>query len=219
MDIIQIDFTTLSYVAIGLFALVGFTRGWFREAFTTILLMFMVLLISQPELAAKLAETLNVLLAALITPLLGGEAGEGEGLFDINNPYGFMLFLTGFLILISYTFGKRALSDAKIAPLSRLLGGLLGAVNAFIVLSLVQQYLLTLLGITAARSGGPAGVQSAAARPQTIPMQIEGLAAPFAMSGVTLALILALGFVVLVFFMREMRTRGLGRKAAKSKAG
>ena len=212
---IEIDFGALSYFIIGMFALVGFSRGWFREALTTILLMFMVFMLAQPELAASLIEILGVLVTAILKPLadMAGDTSRLKdlldaikGLFNVDNPYSFMLLITGFLILFSYAVGRTALIEGKVAPLSRLLGGTLGALNGFIVMSLAQQYLLTRLGIDVPRAPALPG-EVAAAVPQQVPMSVKNIYALSSLSGITLALLFALGFIVLVFFLREMRLR------------
>lgn len=212
---IEIDFGALTYFIIGMFALVGFSRGWFREALTTILLMFMVFMLAQPELAASLIEILGVLVTAILKPFadMAGDTSRLKdlldaikGLFNVDNPYSFMLLITGFLILFSYAVGRTALIEGKVAPLSRLLGGTLGALNGFIVMSLAQQYLLTRLGIDVPRAPALPG-EVAAAVPQQVPMSVKNIYALSSLSGITLALLFALGFIVLVFFLREMRLR------------
>ena len=213
---IEIDFRVMAYIIVGLFALVGFSRGWFREGLTTILLMVMVLMLAQPDLAKSIIAMLSKIIEALFKPFL--ERAENptaitnlldaiRGLFNVDNPYSFMLLVTGFLILFSYTLGRRALVEDKLAPLSRLLGGTLGSMNGFIVLSLAQQYLLARLGFTIPKGiVGPGSIQAAQA-PQQVSMSIKNLYSPYPLSGMTLALLFVLGFVVLVFFLREVRLR------------
>lgn len=213
---IEIDYQALSYIVVGLFALLGFSRGWFKEAFTTILLMGMVLMLSQPELASRLIAVLFTLVETVINNLVAKLFQDPTTIQDLldavgkllntENPYSFMLALTAFLIVVSYTVGKRAFNESKLAPFSRLLGGTLGAMNGFVVISLMREYLLTRLGITV--PGGalsaPGGVTAARA-PQQVPVSIKNLYSPYALSGVTLFIVLALGLVVLIFFLREVQ--------------
>ena len=216
MTPIEIDFRLLAYIIVGLFALVGFSRGWLREGLTTILLMAMVLMLAQPDLAKSIIAVLSKVIEAVFKPLLENAEDPAQiqklldaikGLFNVDNPYSFMLLITGFLILVSYTLGRRALIEDKIAPLSRLLGGTLGSINGFVVLSLAQQYLLARLGITIPRGLSAPGSVQAAQAPQQIPMSIKNLYSPYPLSGMTLGLLFVLGFMVLVFFLREVRIR------------
>ena len=223
MTPIQIDFEALTYIVIGLFALVGFTRGWLREALTTILLMFLVLMIAKPEVALRIMSVVtqvllviaNLILARLTDPAKLQDLIQAiKNLFDMENPYGFMLLLTIGLILVSYVVGKRALAESKLTPLSRLLGGTLGAVNGFVVLSLGRQYLLTKLGLTLPGELLTAqGSVKAAQSPQQLAVTVRNLYSPYQISGVVLALLLALGLIVLIFFLREMSSRrSFGKK-------
>jgi hypothetical protein len=216
---INIDFSVLSYVVIGLFALIGFTRGWFREALTTILLMFMVFLLAQPTLATKLVTTLGILVSAFLKPLmtsLGSNSAIADlinaikGLFNVDNPYSFLLLATGFLIVFSLLVGQRALSEGRLAPLSRILGGTLGALNGFVVVSLGQKYLFTRLGVNVSLGlGAPGSVQAQA--PQQVPLTLQNLNA-LPVAGITLILLLVIGFVILIFFLRELRIRTPSRR-------
>ena len=53
----EINFTVLTYFAIGLFALNGLFRGWWKEAISTFFLILLVFLLQQPGVAAS--ETLG----------------------------------------------------------------------------------------------------------------------------------------------------------------
>src|SRR6185503_13202149 len=55
----QIDWTIISYLVIGFFAVIGFFRGWWKEAITTFLLALLVLLLQQPDWAQKIIDWLN----------------------------------------------------------------------------------------------------------------------------------------------------------------
>jgi len=222
MTPIEIDFQALTYIIIGLFALVGFTRGWLREALTTILLMFLVLMIAKPDLALKIMTIITqvlIVLVKLVVARLANPAKVEEllaairNLFDMKNPYGFLLAATVALILFSYLVGKRALGNEKLTPLSRILGGTLGAVNGFVVLSLAREYLLTKLGLRSPGQALSAQGSIKAQAPQSLSVTFENLYSPYQISGVVLALLLALGLVVFIFFIREMS----GRRAAGKK--
>jgi len=225
MASIEIDYRLMTYIIIGLFALVGFTRGWLREAFTTILLMFLVILLAQPELAKKIMLFVGGLILTVLAPIVEGNPDKFQGLvdtikglFNSKNPYGFMMLVTLFLIFVSYSLGRMALNEGKLAPLSRLLGGTLGALNGFVCLSLVREYLLARIGVTlpAGPVGTSAAIQAANA-PQRMAVEIKNLYSTPRLSGGTLALLLALGFVILVFFLREVQASKARRSSGTTK--
>jgi hypothetical protein len=218
VEFIEIDFEALTYIVVGLFAVIGLSRGWFREAFTTILLTAMVFMLIRPAFAARIVRILFAISQAITDRLISrlvsdpGRIQEGldtlGGLLNVDNPYSFMLALTAFLIFVSYALGKRSFGEAKLAPLSRLLGGTLGAINGFIVISLIRKYLLTQLGFdvspTALRA--PGSVQAAQA-PQQVGVVIQDLYNPSLLSNVLFYVLLAVGFIILIFFLRELQTR------------
>jgi hypothetical protein len=221
--VIEIDYRTLTYIVIGLFALLGFTRGWLREAFATILLMALVYMLAQPESAKRIIAIIGKLvttfLAAFTKKAATGSPIDSlaraiSGLFNVENPYGFMVLLTIFLIFVSYAVGKRSLLDeGKLVPLSRLLGGTIGAVNGFIVLSLIREYLLAILGISSdlTRSGQTLRALEA---PRQVSVSLKNMPATSLVSGTTALLLFLFGFVVFAFFAREMGSRR-GRAAKK----
>jgi len=219
---IQIDYAVLAYIVIGLFALVGFTRGWLREAFTTILLMVLVFMLAQPKLAAAIIEALGKIIIAFLSALTRRAPQAGainsiiekiRGIFNIENPYGFLILLAAFLVFISYTVGKRALDEGRLSPLSRILGGTMGAINGFIIVSLLREYIISALGLTI-----PAGDirASDAMRPletsKQVTVSVQNMPTGGITSGYTMWLLLALGLVVLFFFVRDVRLHAKPKK-------
>lgn len=219
---IEIDYRLLTYIIIGLFALLGFNRGWLREALATILLMALVVMLAWPEVAEQIIAILGKMITAVLEAIakrlpdptkLEDLIKAIKGLFNVENPYTFMILVTVVLIVLSYVFGKRALTEAKLAPLSRLLGGTLGALNGFIVLSLLREYLLTRLGLTlpgAALSAAPSGKSMEAARQLTV--GIKNVPTRSMITETTAIVLLALGLVVFAFFIREIRSRKATKK-------
>src|SRR5512145_1865271 len=63
----QIDWMTLSYIVIGFFAVIGFFRGWWKEAITTFLLALLVLLLQQPEWAQWLIDQINKVITTVLS--------------------------------------------------------------------------------------------------------------------------------------------------------
>ena len=212
MPVVDIDYRVLTYIVIGLFAFNGFTRGWLREALTTVLLMALVVMLAQPALTQRIITIASAVTKAFLSAFLK-RAGTGTvgalnttvgSIFSVDNPYGFLILATVLLILLSYALGRRTLDEGRLSPLSRLLGGTLGAVNGFIVLSLLRQYLLTLLHLPA--SGGVSAAQAGQVT-QQVTVGVKNLPPIGLTTGFTPWIFLAFGFMVFVFLVRELATR------------
>ncbi|MCB0210348.1 MAG: hypothetical protein KDJ52_13510 [Anaerolineae bacterium] len=59
----EINWTLLSYVVITIFAIVGFYRGWWREAIIFVFLAFLIFLLLNPSIAQLIIEQVNGVLA------------------------------------------------------------------------------------------------------------------------------------------------------------
>jgi len=211
MGIITIDYQTISLIAVLMFALVGFMRGWLKEAVTTVLLVLLVAVVFKPELVTPLLVVANQivkLLKAVWINLPGGPkpaAGAQAGLKDIftpENPYNFLLWTLLFLIGLSYLGSKVAFKDEGLSPLSRILGGVLGAFNGFIAVSLFREFLARYFqGLTMEQRAAMASLQAGAPPPQGISVAIQNVPQqPFLQSVAPWVIILMaaiLGLVVL----------------------
>jgi len=168
--VIPIDYDTFILVVVLMFAAVGFFRGWLREGITTLLLLLLVGLLLEPDLAKPIIEYVNRILK--LFQILLADRGRFdlqamarttvEDVFDPNNPYNFMLYALIFLIALSYVGTRLFISEAKLTPLSHLLGGILGALNGFIVIFLVKEYLLKMVKPAPAAQIQALGVPGAA---------------------------------------------------------
>lgn len=188
MGFIVIDYDTLILVAVFAFAAIGLSRGWLTEFINTILLVLLSILLLKPELLAPILEKLNQiakLLMALLKSGLSFEAGklmaayeEVGDVIDVNNPYPLLLMLTIALLAMQYA-GTRFKLTGELTPFSRILGAVLGAVNANIVISLGKEFIRRNTEVQMAR----VSVQEAAAM-QT---QVQGVQT-LAPNGIALAL-------------------------------
>ncbi|NLE76922.1 MAG: hypothetical protein GX605_09240 [Chloroflexi bacterium] len=153
MGIITIDYDTLILVSVLMFAAIGFFRGWLREGVTTVVLLLLVALLVKPDLAVPIIGYLSKLLKIIVSFLSGGLSldldailkayKEAPDIFNPDNPYQFLLWVLVLGVAGSYLGGRLIMSGVNaLTPLSHLLGGLLGAFNGFIVISLVKEYLL-----------------------------------------------------------------------------
>lgn len=59
----EINWTMLSYVVIAIFAVVGFYRGWWREAIIFVFLAVLIFLLLNPNIAQWIIEQVNGVIA------------------------------------------------------------------------------------------------------------------------------------------------------------
>lgn len=149
----QIDWMTISYLVIGFFAVIGFFRGWWKEAITTFLLALLVLLLQQPEWAQTVIDWLNRVIAAILTFLadIFGFTTTPETVLQLDpsraSTWLAILILTlGLSALIARFFlpGTTSKSPSKyytVTQIGRLLGLLVGGLNGFLFINLVREYL------------------------------------------------------------------------------
>jgi hypothetical protein len=147
----QIDWMAITYLVVGFFALVGFFRGWWKEAITTFVLVFLLILLQRPDWALRIVNALNWGIARgwlFIT-----------GLLDLPTTGPIQLDPTHagtWLLILLLALGLSGLIARMILPgathripgvyytvgfIGRLLGLLLGGLNGFLVLNLVREYL------------------------------------------------------------------------------
>jgi hypothetical protein len=203
-SVVEIDFTVLSYIIIGLFALVGFFRGWWKEGITTVLLVLLVVMLTQPTVVDVVIENINNLLkliAAFIQArsldtqaMAAAQTAESPISLDPSNRNIYIMALI-LLVILSYLLGKLGLGGYQVAPLGAIMGGVLGAVNGFIISSLVKEYLLGRI------LPGETFTAAAAAPTDAVSLQVKGLSGPALGSGVLFWVILLIGLLVLIFLI------------------
>jgi hypothetical protein len=157
VDTIEINWTTISYCVIGLFALAGFFRGWWKEAITTFLLGGLVLLLQMPEVAYSIIDFVNQILATIwswlpasITDFLTNIFGITSLQIDASNGQTWLVILIAtlaFSIILSHFLlpNQNRRSGGyyayPVTPLGGFIGGLLGGLNGFLIINLVREYL------------------------------------------------------------------------------
>ncbi|MBN1218778.1 MAG: hypothetical protein JXM69_07615 [Anaerolineae bacterium] len=146
-----IDWMLLTYVIVGFFALLGFFRGWWKEAITTFLLAFLLLLLQRPDWAQAVVDFLNWIIASiwqLVVQLFGltttvpfqlDATSAGTWIMILILVLVFSIFISR-LVLPSHAYRIPGQYYA-VSIIGRVLGLLLGALNGFLVLSLVREYL------------------------------------------------------------------------------
>jgi hypothetical protein len=68
----QINWTIVTYIVVGYFAIAGFSRGWWKEAITTVVLTVLILFLQNPGWAETVINAINSLLATIWSYLTSG---------------------------------------------------------------------------------------------------------------------------------------------------
>ncbi len=172
--VLNIDFNVVFYMVVGLFGLAGFMRGWWKEAITTGLLAFLLIMLENPELAQQIIDAVNNVLNQLRGNSTFAAAGVTPGLIPANQQQVYVVVLV-LLVVLSYFIGNASLSSALTTG-GRIFGGVLGFTNGFIVLSLFKEYVLgRFLPGGLATELGTASVAGAAAVPESLTVTIANV--------------------------------------------
>ncbi len=204
MRTITIDYTTILYMVMGLFALVGFFRGWLKEGLTTFFLGLLTIILTRPELAKTVFEYINGLIkliwivletrGSLEVETLSAAAETVEPPITLD-PENYQLYVGVLILLValSYMTGKFAITKSLTA-FSRLLGGVLGLFNGFLAISLFREYIMGLF-----LEPGPVTAQAV---PEQVSVQITGMPRQSMLMGdfplSLVALGLGLGMLIIV---------------------
>lgn len=192
----EISWTILAYMIIGLFALSGFFKGWWKEAVTTWFLAFLVFFVYFPPLAQLFISLINFIFAMIARLLpdnlranvenfleatMGITTVDGAIQLDAGNGGTWLVILLLFIGLAIFISRSSLPSDFRTGLRgvyrpglwASLLGAAIGALNGFIIISLITAYLngINLPGATAAarQAAPPAqGVVQAVAVPSFI---------------------------------------------------
>jgi hypothetical protein len=215
MTVIDIDFDTLMIIMIGLFAISGFLRGWWHEGLTTIVLVLLVIFLTQPELANQIIEFINNILRLISTMLQSGfnlepgaisAAAAEPSLLELDpNDRSTYIVILVVMVLLSYFVGKITLGGVTYTYGGRILGGILGAINGFIAVNLVKEFIV-------GRFFPETGLTAQSAAPQSVSMAISDVPPENVLTGAPLLLIIAVGVLVLflVVIARMPRKDGQG---------
>ncbi len=147
----EINWTVLMYIVIGVFAMSGFFKGWWKEAILTVFLTVLVLLLQQPGVAELVIELLNTVIAriwelqpdffsSIFENIFAVSTAGGPAQADASDPGTWLLILVLF-IFVATLIGRFSLAGRSPTPAGSLLGGLIGVLNGFIAINLVREYL------------------------------------------------------------------------------
>jgi hypothetical protein len=144
MKDIFVNYSDLLLVVIMLFGFIGFFRGWLKELFTFSLLVVMALPLFYPEMADFVIEFANrvfLIITKFFAILTDTEVVQTAAV-DESNSYRLFVIILAVLVVLSYTSDRIGFTPENRTVFSALFGGLFGALNGFIVITLVKDYVL-----------------------------------------------------------------------------
>jgi len=146
---VPIEYSEVLTLVLVIFAMVGMMRGWYREGVTSLFVAFLAILVWRPEIANGIIDWVNGFLRFVLgffragltfnTAKLSAETAAIGSVLDPTS-YQLWIIITVVLVGISYAVGEATFSGSA-TPLGRLLGGVIGAANGFVIFSLAKQYL------------------------------------------------------------------------------
>ncbi|GEM_PF-2679185 len=141
---ISVSYNDLQLVVIMLFGFIGIFRGWLKELFTSFLLVLMALPLFYPEMAKAIIDLVNRLFAIfmkLLAVLTNGTVVQAAAVEEAES-YKLFVIILAILVVLSYTSDRIGFAEQKLTAFSALLGGIIGAFNGFLALSLAKDYVL-----------------------------------------------------------------------------
>jgi hypothetical protein len=159
---VEINWTILTYIVIALFAISGFSRGWWKEALTTVILVIFIILLQIPGVAEAVIDFYNEVVAFIWSlfpnTVQAGIASTTETIFsvqlddppfqiDIGDPASWLfifLILLILAVLLSRIFlpqGARPGAIYEVTPVGSFLGALAGGFNGFLIINLVREFI------------------------------------------------------------------------------
>jgi hypothetical protein len=148
--VLPIEYADLVMLFLFIFAVVGLMRGWFKECITALFAGALAVLVWQPDIAREIIDKINDLIKLIVMFVKSGFSLQPQTLMAqsvdpdlLLDPDSYRLYIvvTVVLLAVSYIVGE-ATFKGKMTPLGRLLGGLLGAFNGYVILALVKQYMM-----------------------------------------------------------------------------
>jgi hypothetical protein len=144
---ISIDFRELQLLIVGVFAFVGIMRGWYREGVTSLFVAVLGILVWEPDTGQGIIDWINKWLRLAFQLVRSGgnpdristQAINAGPILDFSS-YRLWMIFTAVMVAVSYMVGEASFKR-DLTPLGRLLGGILGAANGYVLLALARQYL------------------------------------------------------------------------------
>jgi hypothetical protein len=210
-SVLDIDFQVVFYMVVGLFGLAGFVRGWWKEAITTGLLVFLLIMLEFPDLAQTIIDTVNNLLGRVRDVELVQSAGVVPPTeVDPNQSQVYIITLV-VLVVVSYFIGNSGIGNFNITTGGRIFGGILGFTNGFIILSLVREYIL--------RRFLTPGAFAAASAPEQLTVNITNVPRSSITDGFAIWVFIIAGALLVMFALFSRISYTSGKLSARPPLG
>jgi hypothetical protein len=202
----------LMIIVVALFALSGFLRGWWREGITTIFLILLTIFLTSPELAGSIIDFINGVIEAawsifrnlfealgLIEPTVGTAATTPPIVLDPNDRTVFIIILI-VMVVLSYFTSKITLGGKSITVGGRIFGGIVGAINGFLAVNLVKEYIV-------GRFFPETGLSAQTAAPSELSVAITNVPPESVFTDTSQLLVIGLGVVILALILANRLSR------------
>lgn len=211
MSVITLDWEMLVIIVAALFALGGFLRGWWREGITTIFLILLTIFLTSPELAGSIIDFVNGVIEAAWSILVGllealgiveetvAAASTPPIVIDPSDRTAFVIILI-IMVLLSYFTSKITLGGRTVTLGGRIFGGILGAINGFLVVNLVKEYIV-------GRFFPETGLTAQTAAPSELSIAVTGVPPESVFSETAQLLVIGIGVVVLALILANRLSR------------
>jgi uncharacterized membrane protein required for colicin V production len=199
-DIVQVDYNVLAYMIVGVFGLVGFFRGWWKEAITAGLITLLLVMLMVPSLATVIVGALNTVVDTVwnfiqslrqSSPAVASVAQAGPPPDVDPQRYWVYVFILVALVLASYFIGRIGLTEGMSAG-SRLLGGVVGFYNGFIAVSLLREFVI------GRYLPGASAAAASATPPSSVSVQVMNMPQASATDTPTIYILIAVGFLLFI---------------------
>ncbi len=149
---VEINWTLITYLIVGLFALSGFFRGWWKEAITTFFVGILILFLALPSIAKWFIDTMNSIILFIADKLSELGIITIDNVIQLNPSSNqtwliILLLFIGLAIFISRAslssrpLGQKAYVTYVVTPIGSVLGAILGGLNGFLIITLIKHYL------------------------------------------------------------------------------
>jgi len=211
---LPISYDQLMLLVMGLFMFVGATRGWRQEFISSCVLLVLTAILIQPGLAAPIVEYISKIIRLVLAFIQGFGQLDFAALearyqaiklpFDGSNPYALLIAVLIGFVLISYSIRGNI---KGVTAFSRILGGLLGLFNGFLVISLFRQYVLKYF-----QKASPALWAAAGPSPE-VSVTVQGVPTGDLLTGERFQIVVVLlGLMVVVLFISMVAGKPIGEK-------
>jgi uncharacterized membrane protein required for colicin V production len=199
-DLIEIDYQALVYMIIGAFGLVGFFRGWWKEAITTGLLTLLLLMLKVPSIATRIVQIMDTIVNTIWNFIQSLRESSSFVASTVQvgpppdvNPQRYWVYVITLvvLVIVSYFIGKTGLTQ-NVAAGGRLLGAILGFYNGFVVISLVREFVIGRF------LPGAAAAAATATPPSTLSIQVVNMPQTSIADTPTIYLLIGVGLLLFI---------------------